>query len=95
MTFHLDGHAAIPKIEDFQEYLLSNIAPQIATVKIEGLFESGSQVLLVTMPASVWATLREDENINFVAHVRSSNMLLDEPPRLGQRPGGLENVRPQ
>ena len=95
MTFHLDGHASIAKIEDFQKYLLSDIPPQIADIKIEGQFESGSQVLLVTMPAPVWPTLREDDNITFIAHVRSSDMLLDGPPKPEQQPRSLEKVPPQ
>ena len=78
VTIHLEGLAAIPTVDDFEKYLVSRVPQQIADIRVEAVFKAESQLLLVTLPAALWDLLREDENINFVAHVMSTNLLCSE-----------------
>lgn len=74
-TLH-GGLATIPTVRDFERCLRSTVPAQVAAIKVEAAFEAAShQVYLLTMPAAVWDELREHPSINFVAHVRSSNVL--------------------
>ncbi len=78
VTITLQGRATTPNVQEFERFLLSHVPGDVANIKVEAAFESESQVFLVTMPAAVWALLRDDENINFVAHVKSNNILQTE-----------------
>lgn len=77
VSFTLHGLATIPTVRAFERYLRSTVPAQVADIKVEAAFEtaSHSQVVLLTMPAAVWDQLREHPSIDFVAHVRSSNVL--------------------
>jgi len=96
VSFTLHGLATIPTVRDFEIYLLSQVPAQVAEIKVEAAFKADSQVYLVTMPAAVWDELPEHKSVNFVAHVKSSNVLQAQiqEPGLALRPKGSENIRP-
>ena len=68
-------------INDWEHWLQS--IPAIAKyVKVQGVFKSHSTLLLLSMPVMVWDLLPENHACNFVAFVRSNNLILkdhDEP----------------
>ena len=68
-------------ISDWEQWLQS--IPAIAKyVKVQGVFKSHSTLLLLSMPVMVWDLLPENHACNFVAFVRSNNLMLkdhDEP----------------
>ena len=48
-------------------------------VTVEGVFQSGSTTVLLTLPISVLGCLPQDPALSFVAFVDSLNMLLHLP----------------
>lgn len=44
-------------------------------VKIQGVFKSHSNLLLLSLPIMLWDMLPEDNAINFIAFIRSNNLL--------------------
>lgn len=98
VSFRLQGTTSLPAVQEWEKYLLSNVPAEVAAIKVEAVFGTGSQLLLLTMPTSVWDLLSEDKAINFVAHVDSNNLLESaiqaSSSALALRPRGTENVRP-
>ena len=90
----MKGYTTMPNIQEFKGYLLSQIPQNVADIKVEAAFETTSQLYLVSLPASVWIMLEKNENVEFVAHIKSGNKLqggLSEAT-LVQRPKGSENI---
>lgn len=64
-------------VNDWERWLQT--IPAIAKyVKVQGVFKSHSTLLLLSMPVMVWDLLPEDLACNFVAFVRSNNLILKE-----------------
>lgn len=94
VSINLKGDALIPDVNQFEKYLLTHIPSNVADIKVEGGFRATSQLLLISMPVSVWTLLSENQDMAFVGHVRSRNMLLGATTQstLVQRPKGSENI---
>ncbi|MCJ1232124.1 hypothetical protein MMC14_000073 [Varicellaria rhodocarpa] len=43
---------------------------------VDAVFESDSNLILITMPTEVWSCLPDNPAFGFVAHVQSSNLLI-------------------
>lgn len=52
-------------------------------VRVQGVFKSHSNLLLLSMPVMVWDLLPEDQAASFVAFIRSNNLAMEKPQ---QRP---------
>lgn len=52
-------------------------------VKVQGVFKSHSNLLLLSMPVMIWDLLPEDQATSFVAFIRSNNLAMEKPQ---QRP---------
>ena len=58
-------------------WLSRNIPSDVANISIEAVFESNSTVCLFTLPIAVWDMVRSNEAFDFVAYVKSHNILND------------------
>lgn len=50
-------------------------------VKVQGVFKSHSNLLLLSMPVMIWDLLPEDQATSFVAFIRSNNLAMEKPQR--------------
>lgn len=48
-------------------------------VKVQGVFKSHSNLLLLSLPVMIWDLLPEDQAISFVAFIRSNNLAIETP----------------
>ncbi|KAL1846247.1 hypothetical protein VTK73DRAFT_321 [Phialemonium thermophilum] len=62
------------------EEWLANFPAMAKFVKVQGVFQSHSTLLLLSMPVMVWDLLPEDPACSFVAFIRSNNLLREHPP---------------
>ncbi|KAL9016099.1 MAG: hypothetical protein Q9185_006535 [Variospora sp. 1 TL-2023] len=84
ISVSLQGKASFPDIREFEKWLLTNMPPNVASVKVEAAFHSSSQLVLFTVPHEVWAYLEGNELFKFVDHVDSHNLLFSKPSQQGQ-----------
>jgi hypothetical protein len=63
---------------------LCKIPGRIESVRIEGVFNHGSTLLLVSMPVAVWDLLPDHQAYSFVSFIRSENLLF--PPISDKEP---------
>ena len=73
----------LPKMEEFVQWLNSQYPKEVAKVEvekvsIEGSFDSGSTLMLLSMPISVWAHLDGSHGSSFVGFVKSRNLLTNK-----------------
>ena len=80
VTVHLsDHHGFSPDVEQWKSWLTSNIPSHISKTQItfEGLFETDSILVLISMPLEIWTMLpNEDDTYGFLGFVKSGNLLL-------------------
>jgi hypothetical protein len=88
-------------IDQFKKWLLTNVPASVTglEVQVEGYFEAGSGVILLSVPIEVWACLEENPAFGFVAWVQSANLLLgrnvpQQNPLVELPIRGSENTRP-
>ncbi|TLD34199.1 hypothetical protein PspLS_00373 [Pyricularia sp. CBS 133598] len=69
---------------DAWEQWLASFPALAKYVKVQGVFKSHSTLLLLSLPVMIWDLLPEDHACNFVAFIRSNNMIKpttsNEPP---------------
>ncbi len=65
------------------EQWLANFPALAKHVKIQGVFQSHSTLLLLSLPVMVWDLLPDDPAYSFIAFIRSNNLLRQQssPPR--------------
>ena len=73
----------LPEMEEFVQWLNSQHPEEVAKIEvervsIEGSFDSGSTLMLLSMPISVWAYLDGSHGSSFVGFVKSRNLLTDK-----------------
>ncbi|KAI1777804.1 hypothetical protein F4818DRAFT_407983 [Hypoxylon cercidicola] len=61
-------------INDWQHWL-SSIPALAKYVKVQGVFKSHSTLLLLSMPVMIWDLIPEDHACNFIAFIRSNNLV--------------------
>ena len=64
-------------LEMWDKWLTRHIPTGIRNVKLEGVFESGSKLVLFSLPIYEWGYLPEDSAYTFVGLITSSNLLLN------------------
>ncbi|KAL8647062.1 MAG: hypothetical protein Q9210_005777 [Variospora velana] len=84
ISVSLQGKASYPDVEKFEKWLLTNMPPNVASVKVEAAFHASSHLVLFTVPLEVWAYLEGNEAFRFIDHVDSHNLLLSKPLQQGQ-----------
>lgn len=60
---------------DAWEQWLASFPALAKYVKVQGVFKSHSTLLLLSLPVMIWDLLPEDHACNFVAFIRSNNMI--------------------
>lgn len=85
VSLSLEGYGSVPNAMEFQKWLLTNVPANLASVKVEAVFDKDSQLILLTLPIEVWDCLDIKAGFKFVDYVKSHNLLL-EPPGLSERP---------
>jgi hypothetical protein len=73
----------LPKMEEFVQWLNSQYPKEVAEVEvervsIEGSFDSGSTLILLSMPISMWAHLDGSYGSSLAGFVESTNLLTDK-----------------
>ncbi|KKA26762.1 hypothetical protein TD95_001703 [Thielaviopsis punctulata] len=63
------------------EQWLADFPAMAKYVKVQGAFKSHSNLLLVSMPVMIWDMLPEDCATNFVAFIRSNNLVMKKPQK--------------
>lgn len=92
--------ARLKDISDFKKWLLTWSPDKVVgmDVKLEGVWDSASFLLLLSLPIEIWTQLSNNPAYSFVGFVNFSNKLLDAPQSFGAlaaRPApGPENTRP-
>lgn len=80
VTVHLSDHnGAPPDLGQWTTWLTSNLPSNVSKtqITIEGVFDTDSVVILVSMPLEVWTMLPDgDGAYGFVSFVKSGNRLL-------------------
>ena len=67
-------------LELWQKWLTTHIPMGVGNVKLEGMFESGSKLVLFSLPVYEWGYLPENPAYTFVGLITSSNLLLNPTP---------------
>ncbi|KAL8941025.1 MAG: hypothetical protein Q9211_001991 [Gyalolechia sp. 1 TL-2023] len=93
----LQGQASIPDAQHFEDWLLSKMPPNLASVKVEAVFQASSQIVLFTVPVEVWDCLEGTGAFTFIDHVDSHNLLLESRalPIIQKQVGYDENKPPR
>ena len=73
----------LPEMEEFVQWLNSQYPKEVAKIEvervsIEGYFDGGSTLMLLSMPISMWAYLDGSHGSTFAGFVKSRNLLVDE-----------------
>ncbi|KAB8228777.1 uncharacterized protein BDW43DRAFT_315547 [Aspergillus alliaceus] len=92
----VEGKTSVPNVEQWTKWLATSIPEDVADIKIEAVFESGSSLCLLTLPIAVWDMIKYHESYNFIAFVESNNTLLRRspaPPGTGALESRARNVR--
>ncbi|KAF5855199.1 hypothetical protein ETB97_009733 [Aspergillus alliaceus] len=92
----VEGKTSVPNVEQWTKWLATSIPEDVADIKIEAVFESGSSLCLLTLPIAVWDMIKYHESYNFIAFVESNNTLLRRspaPPGAGALKSRAGNVR--
>ena len=70
-------------LEDWTKWLATHVPNGVSDVRLEGVFRSGSALILFSVPAFVWSQIPENPSYLFVGLVESTNLLAkDEPTRV-------------
>ena len=89
VTVHLSDHnGAPPDLGQWTTWLTSNLPSNVSKtqITIEGVFDTDSVVILVSMPLEVWTMLPDgDGAYGFVSFVKSGNRLLQRQTALSLR----------
>lgn len=89
VTVHLSDHnGAPPDLGQWTTWLTSNLPSNVSKtqITIEGVFDTDSVVILVSMPLEVWTMLPDgDGAYGFVSFVKSGNRLLQRQTTLSLR----------
>jgi hypothetical protein len=88
ITVHLSDHNGAPPDLTQWTWLTSNLPSHVSKTQItvEGVFDSDSFVILVSMPLEVWTMLPDgDDAYSFVSFVKSGNLLLPRQATLSLR----------
>ncbi|KAI1640202.1 hypothetical protein F4809DRAFT_648157 [Biscogniauxia mediterranea] len=64
-------------INDWEQWL-SSIPALAKYVKVQGVFKSHSTLLLLSLPVMVWDLLPENHACNFIAFIRSNNLVAQD-----------------
>ena len=73
----LEGVAGTPNPDEFVRWLTKDIPANLKKISADAVFESSSKLILLTIPTEVWSCLADNPAFGFVAHVQSSNLLID------------------
>lgn len=65
-------------VEEWTSWLATNVPNGIGVVKLEGVFQSESALVLFSVPAFVWSQLPENPAYLFVGLVKSTNLLVGD-----------------
>ncbi|TLD04846.1 uncharacterized protein PgNI_09962 [Pyricularia grisea] len=76
---------------DAWEQWLASFPALAKYVKVQGVFKSHSTLLLLSLPVMIWDLLPEDHACNFVAFIRSNNMI--KPTTSNESPAQTSAVR--
>ncbi|KAJ9243813.1 hypothetical protein DTO280E4_3006 [Paecilomyces variotii] len=74
----LEGKTSIPSVSEWETWLARAIPEDVADIKIEAVFETGSALCLMTMPIAVFDMLKGHNHegaYGFVAYVESNNLM--------------------
>ena len=66
--------------ETWQKWLNTNIPTGVRNIRLEGIFESGSKLVLFSLPVYEWGYLPENPAYTFVGLITSSNLLVNPTP---------------
>ena len=81
VKIYLGGTDSMPQHDQFVRWFTERIPEHITGIKIDASFQTSSANILVTMPITVWTMLSHSEpGFEFVAHVRSRNLLAADLP---------------
>lgn len=76
ISVRLQGSHGVPDMKECEQWLAQNIPDDVAEVKIQAAFDSGSMLVLLTVPIHVWDMLEDHEAYSFVDFVTSDNKYL-------------------
>ncbi|RMZ70302.1 Zinc finger C2H2 [Pyrenophora seminiperda CCB06] len=103
ITAHVDERTTQDTAKAIKKWL-TELLPRLVIgmeIKLEGVWESDSTILLLSLPVCIWTQLTHDMAYMFVGEANSSNQLLQQtiagPPlalRPESRPSGSENEKP-
>ncbi|EMD93728.1 hypothetical protein COCC4DRAFT_45406 [Bipolaris maydis ATCC 48331] len=99
LTAHLEGPLDKGSVEGLKKWLNEQLPYSIMNmeIKLEGVWDASSTVLLFSIPITVWTQLnRNNTAFNYVGEVTSYNKLLEQgTTTLSVRPPqGSENLKP-
>lgn len=79
------------------EQWLSAFPAMAKYVKVQGVFKSHSNLLLLSVPVMIWNLLPEDPAVSFIAFIRSNNLAIhkSQPPEPEVIPASARQQLPQ
>ena len=79
MTFSLKSNAGHPDIKVLINYLTSHLLSHVkkGAVTVEGVWRSGSIMVLLALPIAVWDCMEPIPGSAFIHYVEGRNMLLE------------------
>lgn len=84
VSLSLQEKSNLLDVQRFQDWLLSNLPPSLASARVEAVFRSSSNLILFTIPLEIWDCLGETGGFQFFDFVDSHNLLPENP--LGECP---------
>ncbi|KAL8867630.1 MAG: hypothetical protein Q9174_005535 [Haloplaca sp. 1 TL-2023] len=84
VSVKLRGQSTIRNVQEFQKWLVEHIPKEVASVKVEAVFEanSNSSICYFTLPIEVWGSLVGKEGFQLVDYVNSHNEWYPAPDDL-------------
>lgn len=100
ITAHLDGELTPQNINELKTWFTTSIPSNVRQIDVQfdGVFETESYIVVLTVPIEVWSCLRADEAYGILGLTKGGNKLLHTGTGqvLGTTaaPKGRENLRP-
>jgi hypothetical protein len=77
ITVHLDDETPL-NLAEWRNWLRRQNPTNVAEIHVEGVFETGSKLVLLRLPVAIWDMLPDDDAYSFVGFVQSSNLIVEQ-----------------
>jgi hypothetical protein len=77
ITVKLDDEIPL-NLAEWRNWLRGQIPTNVTEIEVEGVFETGSKLVLLRLPVAIWDMLPDDDAYSFIDYVQSSNLIVKQ-----------------